>query len=190
MKRIIVLGSTGSVGEQTLAVAESFPERYRVVALTARRSAAKLADQVRRFRPQVVALQEPAAAHDLRERLAGFPVEILSGAEGLAAAASCDADLCVASIVGAAGLEPTLAALRAGCDLALANKEALVMAGALVLRELRATGRALLPVDSEHSAIFQSLAGAPRARRASTSSRSTASTTRSSRRSKATAART
>jgi 1-deoxy-D-xylulose-5-phosphate reductoisomerase len=164
VKRLVVLGSTGSVGEQTLAVVESFPDRYRVVALAARRSAAKLALQVRRFRPQVVALHEPEAARELRERLGGFPVEILSGPEGLAAAAACDADLCVASIVGAAGLEPTLAALRAGSDVALANKEALVMAGALVLRELRATGRALLPVDSEHSAIFQSLAGAPRER--------------------------
>ena len=164
MKRLVVLGSTGSVGEQTLAVAESNPSRFEVVALAARRSAAKLADQVRRFRPKVVALQEPEAARDLQERLGGFPVEILSGPDGLAAAASCDADLCVASIVGAAGLEPTLAALRAGHDVALANKEALVMAGALVLRELRARGRSLLPVDSEHSAIFQCLAGAPRER--------------------------
>ncbi|HVN40066.1 MAG TPA: 1-deoxy-D-xylulose-5-phosphate reductoisomerase [Myxococcota bacterium] len=164
MKRIAVLGSTGSVGEQTLAVAEAFPERYRVVSLAARRNAEKLAEQVRRCRPARVALMEPAAARELRERLGDHPVEILTGPAGLAAAASCDADLCVAAIVGAAGLEPTLAALRAGMDVALANKEALVMAGALVLRELRARGRSLLPVDSEHSAIFQALAGAPRAR--------------------------
>ena len=164
MKRIAVLGSTGSVGEQTLAVAEAFPERYRVVSLAARRNAEKLAEQVRRCRPARVALMEPAAARELRERLGDHPVEILTGPAGLAAAASCDADLCVAAIVGAAGLEPTLAALRAGMDVALANKEALVMAGALVLRELRARGRSLLPVDSEHSAIFQALAGAPRER--------------------------
>jgi 1-deoxy-D-xylulose-5-phosphate reductoisomerase len=164
VKRIAVLGSTGSVGEQTLAVAEAFPERYRVVSLAARRNAEKLAEQVRRCRPARVALMEPAAARELRERLGDHPVEILTGPAGLAAAASCDADLCVAAIVGAAGLEPTLAALRAGMDVALANKEALVMAGALVLRELRARGRSLLPVDSEHSAIFQALAGAPRER--------------------------
>jgi 1-deoxy-D-xylulose-5-phosphate reductoisomerase len=164
VKRLVVLGSTGSVGEQTLAVAESNPSRFQVVALAARKSAAKLADQVRRVRPQVVALEDPAAARELRERLGTFEVDILTGPEGVAAAAACDADLCVAAIVGAAGLEPTLAALRAGHDLALANKEALVMAGALVLRELRASGAALLPVDSEHSAIFQSLAGAPRER--------------------------
>jgi len=164
VKRIAVLGSTGSVGEQTLAVAEAFPERYRVVSLAARRNAEKLAEQVRRCRPARVALMEPAAARELRERLGDHPVEILSGPAGLAEAASCDADLCVAAIVGAAGLEPTLAALRAGMDVALANKEALVMAGALVLRELRARGRSLLPVDSEHSAIFQALAGAPRER--------------------------
>jgi 1-deoxy-D-xylulose-5-phosphate reductoisomerase len=159
MKRLAVLGSTGSVGEQTLAVAEAFPDRYRVVALAARRSVEKLAAQVRRFRPELVAVAEPAAARELRERLAGHPVEIASGPEGLAAAAAIDADLCVASIVGAAGLEPTLAAIRAGHDVAFANKEALVMAGALVLRELRAHGVSLLPVDSEHSAIFQALGG-------------------------------
>ncbi|HXK26565.1 MAG TPA: 1-deoxy-D-xylulose-5-phosphate reductoisomerase [Myxococcota bacterium] len=164
MKRIALLGSTGSVGEQTLAVVEEFPERYRVVSLAARRNAEKLAEQVRRFRPERVALVQPEAAHELRRRLGDHPVEILSGPAGLAEAASRDADVCVAAIVGAAGLEPTLAALRAGMAVALANKEALVMAGALVLRELRARGGSLLPVDSEHSAIFQALAGAPRER--------------------------
>jgi 1-deoxy-D-xylulose-5-phosphate reductoisomerase len=164
VKRLVVLGSTGSVGEQTLAVAESCPERYCVVALAAGRNAAKLADQVRRFRPRIAALHDPQAARELRERLGSFPVEILAGPEGLAAAAASDADLCVAGIVGAAGLAPTLAALRAGHDVAFANKEVMVMAGALVLAEVRASGAALLPVDSEHSAIFQCLAGAPSSR--------------------------
>jgi 1-deoxy-D-xylulose-5-phosphate reductoisomerase len=164
VKRITVLGSTGSVGEQTLAVAEANPSRYRVVALAARRNAAKLAEQVRRFRPALVAVAEPAAASELRDRLGALEVEIASGPEGLAAAATLEADLCVAAIVGAAGLEPTLAAIRAGRDVALANKEVLVTAGALVLRELRASGSALLPVDSEHSAIFQCLAGQGRSR--------------------------
>jgi 1-deoxy-D-xylulose-5-phosphate reductoisomerase len=164
VKRLCVLGSTGSVGEQTLAVAEANASRYRVVALAARRSAEKLAHQVRRFRPALVAVQEAEAARELRERLGSHPVEILEGPAGVAAAAAFDADLCVAAMVGAAGLEPTLAAIRAGRDVALANKEVLVMAGALVLRELRARGATLLPVDSEHSAIFQALAGAPRER--------------------------
>ena len=164
MKRLAILGSTGSVGEQTLAVVEAFPERYRVVALTARKSVEKLAAQVERFRPARVAVVDPEAARALRQRLGAQKVEILSGPEGLAAAASTDTDLCLAAIVGAAGLEPTLAAIRAGCDVALANKEVLVMAGALVLRELRARGASLLPVDSEHSAIFQCLTGQPRER--------------------------
>jgi len=164
VKRLAVLGSTGSVGQQTLAVVEAFPERYRVVSLAARRSVDRLIEQVRCFRPELVALAEPEAAAQLRERLGEFPVEIVSGPEGLAAAAAWDADLCVAAMVGAAGLEPTLAAIRAGRDVALANKEVLVMAGALVLRALRAQGASLLPVDSEHSAIFQALAGQPRER--------------------------
>ena len=164
MKRLVVLGSTGSVGEQTLAVAEAFPERYRVVALAARRNVEKLAAQVRRFRPEIVAVAEPEAAGELRRLLGAEAATVVAGPEGLAAAAACDADLCIAAIVGAAGLEPTLAAIRAGRDVALANKEVLVMAGALVLRALRARGTALLPVDSEHSAIFQALAGQPRER--------------------------
>jgi 1-deoxy-D-xylulose-5-phosphate reductoisomerase len=164
VKRLAILGSTGSVGLQTLAVVEAFPERYRVVSLAARRSVDRLVEQVRCFQPELVALAEPEAAAALRERLGDHPVEIVSGPEGLAAAAACDADLCVAAMVGAAGLEPTLAAIRAGRDVALANKEVLVMAGALVLRALRAQGASLLPVDSEHSAIFQALAGQPRER--------------------------
>jgi 1-deoxy-D-xylulose-5-phosphate reductoisomerase len=164
VKRLAVLGSTGSVGLQTLAVVEAFPERYRVVSLAARRSVDRLAEQVRAFRPERVALAEPEAAAALRERLGDHPVEILAGPEGLAAAAACDVDLCVAAMVGAAGLEPVLAAIRAGRDVALANKEVLVMAGALVLRALRETRGALLPVDSEHSAIFQALSGQPRER--------------------------
>ncbi len=164
MKRLAILGSTGSVGLQTLAVVEAFPERYRVVSLAARRSVEKLEEQVRAFRPELVALAEPQAAAALRERLGDHPVEIVSGPAGLAAAAACDADLCVAAMVGAAGLEPTLAAIRAGRDVALANKEVLVMAGALVLRAVSGSGASLLPVDSEHSAIFQALAGQPRER--------------------------
>ena len=161
-KRITVLGSTGSVGEQTLEVVGTFPERYRVVALAAGSNAEKLAEQVRRHRPERVSLADPEAASALGEALRDVEVEIGVGEAGLAAVAESEADLVVAAIVGAAGLPPTLAALRAGRDVALANKEALVMAGALVLRDARASGARLLPVDSEHSAIFQALGGEPR----------------------------
>ena len=161
-RRLALLGSTGSVGEQSLAVVESFPDRYRVGALAAGRNVEKLAEQVKRFEPGLVSVAEPSGAEELRSRLraAGAPEpEIAVGAEGLVAVASYPSDLVVSALVGAVGLEPTLAAIRAGCDVALANKEVLVMAGALVLREMRARGVTLLPVDSEHSAIFQCLAG-------------------------------
>jgi 1-deoxy-D-xylulose-5-phosphate reductoisomerase len=161
MKRLAILGSTGSVGEQTLAVAAAHPERYAVTALAAGRRVEKLADQVRRFRPRVVSVADAAGAEELRARLGGdVPCEIGFGAVGLDAVATADADLVVAALVGAAGLRPTLAAIRAGRDIALANKEVLVMAGAMVRREVAARGVTLLPVDSEHSAIFQCLAGA------------------------------
>jgi 1-deoxy-D-xylulose-5-phosphate reductoisomerase len=159
MKRLAVLGSTGSIGEQTLAVVEAFPERFRVTALGAGRNVEKLAAQVRRFRPELVAVADAEAARALRGRLPGERLEIGVGAAGLEAVAQAPAELVVSGLVGAVGLAPTLAALEAGRDVALANKEVLVMAGALVVREVRRRGVALLPVDSEHSAIFQALAG-------------------------------
>ena len=159
MKRLAVLGSTGSIGEQTLAVVEAFPERFRVTALGAGRNVEKLAAQVRQFAPELVAVADAEAARALRERLAGVRVEIAVGPSGLEAVARAPADLVVSGLVGAVGLAPTLAAVAAGRDVALANKEVLVMAGALVVREVRRRGVALLPVDSEHSAIFQALAG-------------------------------
>jgi 1-deoxy-D-xylulose-5-phosphate reductoisomerase len=158
-RRLSILGSTGSVGEQALAVVDAFPERYRVVALAAGRNVGKLADQVRRFRPERVSVADATLAVELRERLSGAKVEIGVGAAGLEAVAAHPADLVLSALVGAVGLAPTLAAIRAGRDVALANKESLVMAGALMLREARARGVTLLPVDSEHSAIFQVLAG-------------------------------
>ena len=159
MRRLAVLGSTGSVGEQALAVAEAFPDRYVVVALAAGRNVEKLAEQVRRFEPEVVSVADAAAADLLRKRLRRDDLAIEWGADGLDSVATHAADLVVAGLVGAVGLRPTLAAIRAGRDIALANKEVLVTAGALVLREARAHGVTLLPVDSEHSAIFQALAG-------------------------------
>ena len=161
MKRLAILGSTGSVGEQTLSVVEEFPDRYRAVALAAGRNIDKLADQIRRHHPDLVAVAEPAGADLLRHKLGNRAgdVRIEVGERGLEAVAVHDADLVVASLVGAVGLGPTLAAIRAGRDIALANKEVMVTAGALVLREVQTHGVALLPVDSEHSAIFQCLSG-------------------------------
>jgi len=159
LKRIAILGSTGSVGEQSLEVAAAFPERFQVVALAAGRRVEKLAEQVRRFRPALVSVAEPEAALALKSALGVEAPEIAVGDAGLDAVATADADLVVSALVGAVGLAPTLAAIRAGRDVALANKEVMVMAGALVLREVKARGVRLLPVDSEHSAIFQVLAG-------------------------------
>lgn len=158
MKRISILGSTGSVGEQTLAVAAEFPDRFRVMALAAGRRVEKLIGQIEQFRPECVSVSDESDAVALRERF-GSTLQVHSGSAGLDAVASHSADLVVAALVGAVGLEPTLTAVRAGRDIALANKEVLVMAGALFRREVEAHGVALLPVDSEHSAIFQALSG-------------------------------
>ncbi|MFP6608036.1 MAG: 1-deoxy-D-xylulose-5-phosphate reductoisomerase [Myxococcota bacterium] len=158
MKRVAILGSTGSVGVQTLSVIAAAPERFQVTALAAGRSIETLAEQVRRFSPQQVAVADEQGAAALRARIGeGIPIGV--GDEGLAAVATHPADLVVAALVGAVGLRPTLAAIEAGRDVALANKEVLVMAGALVLRALKQHGGALLPVDSEHSAVFQALSG-------------------------------
>jgi len=159
VKRISLLGSTGSIGEQTLAVVEAFPERFEVVALAAGGNIRKLVEQVRRFRPARVSVADEAGAAELRNRIGASDVQIGVGEEGLEAVAIEPADLVVAGLVGAVGLRPTLAAVRAGRDIALANKEVMVMAGALVLREIRRRGVRLLPIDSEHSAIFQALEG-------------------------------
>ena len=170
MKAIAVLGSTGSIGTQTLELAEEFPDRFKVVALTAGNNLDLLVDQIRRHAPEVVALANGDRVGELRERLhalepAARPEhlpELLGGNEGLCAAAAWpSADLVVTGIVGCAGLLPTLAAVKAGKDLALANKETLIAAGPVVLPELAKSGSRLLPADSEHSAIFQCLQGTP-----------------------------
>ncbi len=159
MKRLAILGSTGSVGEQTLDVAARFPERYAVTALAAGRNVEALAAQVRRFRPSLVSVSDAEGADALRADLGADAPEIAVGDAGLHAVATIDADLVVSALVGAVGLEPTLAAIGCGRDVALANKEVMVMAGALVRREVESHGVELLPVDSEHNAIFQALAG-------------------------------
>ena len=162
MKRISILGSTGSVGEQTLAVVEAFPDRFRVTALAAGQRIDKLAHQIERFRPSLVSVADEAGARRLRA-LVDDRVDIRVGDAGLTAVAEHESDLVVAALVGAVGLAPTLAAIEAGRNIALANKEVMVMAGALVCRAVAERGGALLPVDSEHSAIFQALAGQRRA---------------------------
>jgi len=170
VKAIAVLGSTGSIGTQTLEIVEDFPERFRVVALTAGNNLDLLIDQIRRHSPEVVALADAERVAELRQRLAALEPalqptrspEILGGREGLCAVAAWpSADIVVTGIVGCAGLLPTLAAIRAGKDLALANKETLIAAGPVVLPELAKSGSRLLPADSEHSAIFQCLQGTP-----------------------------
>lgn len=164
MKRLAILGSTGSIGRNTLAIVEAFPERFRAVALTARRNVALLAEQAARLHPELAVVADESAARDLEERLGKHPgVQVLWGPEGYrAAAAHPEADMTVTAVVGAAGLLPTLAAIDAGKDIALANKETLVVAGSLVMQRAAARGVRLLPVDSEHSAIFQCLEGHPR----------------------------
>lgn len=160
MKSIVILGSTGSIGTNTLDIVERFPDEFRVVGLTAGNNDEMLAEQVRRFRPQAVAMSTDAAAARLRQRCSGLPVEILSGQDGLAKVASlADAELVVSAIVGGAGLVPTLAAIRSKKHIALANKEPMVMAGQLMQEEARRANVRIFPVDSEHSAIFQSLEG-------------------------------
>ncbi|QND85424.1 1-deoxy-D-xylulose 5-phosphate reductoisomerase [Chromobacterium vaccinii] len=157
---IAVLGATGSVGCNTLDVIARHPERYRVVALTAHRQLDKLFEQALRFRPDYLVAADASAAADLRARLAdaGLRAEVLHGADALVQAASLpEVDAVMAAIVGAAGLPSALAAARAGKRMLLANKESLVVAGRLFMDAVRTSGSALLPVDSEHSAIFQSL---------------------------------
>ncbi|MEP7246541.1 MAG: 1-deoxy-D-xylulose-5-phosphate reductoisomerase [Gammaproteobacteria bacterium] len=157
---VAVLGSTGSIGESTLDVLSRHPDKFRVVALAANRSAAKLAQQVIRWRPDYAVLADESAVGELKERLtrAGVSARVLAGESGLQEAASLpEAQYVMAAIVGAAGLRSTFAAVRAGKRLLLANKESLVMAGPLLIEAARASGATLLPVDSEHSAIFQCL---------------------------------
>ena len=155
-----LLGSTGSVGVSTLALVERFPDRFRAVALAAGRNMAVLAEQARRHAPDLVSVADAVSAADFRARVPEFAGRILVGPEGpLAVATHPEADLVVSALVGALGLVPTLAAVHAGKHVALANKEVLVVAGELVTRAAREKGVALLPVDSEHNAIFQALQG-------------------------------
>jgi 1-deoxy-D-xylulose-5-phosphate reductoisomerase len=160
MKRLTILGSTGSIGESTLDVVARHPGRFEVVALAARHSDAKLAAQCERFRPRYAALADEGAAERLADflRARGVPTEVLAGPGSLERVAALpETDAVMAAVVGAASLPGTLAAARAGKDVLLANKEALVVSGSLFLAALAEGGGQLLPIDSEHSAVFQSL---------------------------------
>lgn len=158
-KSVSIFGATGSVGQSTLDLIRQHPGQYEIIALTANRNASQLAALAREFSAQIAVVADDAAYGELRQLLAGTSIEVASGPEALIAAAALAADWTMAAIVGCAGLPPTLEALRCGKTVALANKEALVSAGALMITEARKAGATLLPVDSEHNAIFQSLQG-------------------------------
>jgi 1-deoxy-D-xylulose-5-phosphate reductoisomerase len=159
MRNVVLLGSTGSIGTSTIKVAEDLPDRVRLVGLAAGNNAQLLLDQTRKHRPQVISISEPAKARELRQALNG-KTQVLCGSEGLLKLATLPgADIVLIAIVGTAGLQPALAAIRAGKDIAVASKEILVMAGEIVMNEARKHGVRVLAVDSEHSAIFQCLDG-------------------------------
>lgn len=166
VNRVAVLGASGSIGRNTADVIARNPERYRLFAVAARQSVEPVLEQCRAHRPELAVLVEAAAARELRERLAAenLPTEVESGVEALSRlAAHPDVDSVMAGIVGAAGLAPTLAAARSGKRVLLANKESLVMTGPLFLSELVKAGGELIPVDSEHNALFQGMPGGYRA---------------------------
>jgi 1-deoxy-D-xylulose-5-phosphate reductoisomerase len=162
-KRIALLGSTGSIGRQALEVVDAFPNQLRIASLSCLRSAEEIVAQARAFRPALVGVADPAAAREVAAALAGSGVEVAAGPEAVVQCALVPgADLVLAAATGIAGLPAVWAAVGAGRDVALANKEPLVVAGHLITAEAARTGAALLPVDSEHSAIFQCLLGQDR----------------------------
>jgi 1-deoxy-D-xylulose-5-phosphate reductoisomerase len=161
MKNVVLLGSTGSIGTSTIKVANDLPDHIRLVGLAAGNNVDLLLEQTRKHRPEAVSISDPARAQALQDAL-GSSTRIHSGNEGLIALATLpSADIVLIAIVGTAGLQPALAAIRAGKDIAVASKEILVMAGEIVMREAEKNGVRVLAVDSEHSAIFQCLDGKP-----------------------------
>ncbi len=159
-KKISVLGSTGSIGTQTLEVIDSYSDRLSVAALAAGTNSEHMEKQARKFKPALAVMWSEEAAKDLRERLADTDIKVLSGMEGLIEAATLsEADIVLTAVVGMIGIRPTIAAIEAGKDIALANKETLVCAGHIIMPLAQKKGVKILPVDSEHSAIFQSING-------------------------------
>ena len=161
-RKISILGATGSIGCSTLDIVEHSPERFEVVALTAASNVDALANAARRTRAKLAVIADPKKLPELEQRLAGTDCRATTGDEALAEAAAGEAELVIAAIVGCAGLVPIMAAVEAGRTIALANKEALVSAGGLMTDAVNRHGATLLPVDSEHNAIFQCLAGSSR----------------------------
>ncbi|HUA66904.1 MAG TPA: 1-deoxy-D-xylulose-5-phosphate reductoisomerase [Candidatus Saccharimonadales bacterium] len=161
MKNVVLLGSTGSIGTSTIKVAEDLPDRIRLLGLAAGNNANLLLEQTRKHRPEAISIYDPAKSSELSDAF-GVSTKVYSGAEGLLKLATLPgADIVLIAIVGTAGLQPALAAIRAGKDIAIASKEILVMAGEIVMAEARKHGVRVLAVDSEHSAIFQCLDGKP-----------------------------
>lgn len=164
MKKIAILGSTGSIGTQTLDVVREHSDELQVVALAAGTNKERLKEQIKEFHPKLVSLSDEKKAQELKEELAGEQVEVVCGMEGLIEVAGADsADVVVTAVVGMMGILPTMEAIKKGKDIALANKETLVTAGHLIILMAKEYGVSILPVDSEHSAIFQSLQGEPKA---------------------------
>lgn len=164
MKKIAILGSTGSIGTQTLDVVREHSDELQVVALAAGSNKERLKEQIKEFHPKLVSLSDEKKAQELKEELAGEQVEVVCGMEGLIEVAGADsADVVVTAVVGMMGILPTMEAIKKGKDIALANKETLVTAGHLIIPMAKEYDVSILPVDSEHSAIFQSLQGEPKA---------------------------
>jgi 1-deoxy-D-xylulose-5-phosphate reductoisomerase len=160
MRSIALLGSTGSIGVSTLDLVRQFPDRFKIHGMVAGHNLKRLAAQIKEFSPECVAIKDPEDIRPLRRLLGRHRVEILAGQKGATVVATANAvDVVVAAIVGGAGLVPTLMGVKAGKEIALANKEALVMAGEILVNAVKGKGTRLLPVDSEHSAIFQCLQG-------------------------------
>lgn len=159
MKKIAVLGSTGSIGTQTMDIVDEHPDFLKVVSIAAGKNVKLCEEQIRKYKPEIAALYDEKAAGELKDKVSDTGTRVLSGMDGIMEAAAIDADITVGAMVGMIGIKPTLAAIRAGHDIALANKETLVTAGHIITREAKENNVKLLPVDSEHSAIFQSLNG-------------------------------
>lgn len=160
MKKLSILGSTGSIGANVLKIVAQHPGRFQAVALAGGGNVRLMAEQIREFRPQLVSVMDAASAGRLRKLLPADSTRILAGMEGLNAVAGHEgAEMVISALAGSVGLLPTLAAIQAGKSIAIANKEPLVMAGEILMKEVRQRGVSLLPIDSEHSAIFQALSG-------------------------------
>ncbi|MGN0617891.1 MAG: 1-deoxy-D-xylulose-5-phosphate reductoisomerase, partial [Ruminiclostridium sp.] len=157
MKELVILGSTGSIGTQTLDVARM--HGYRIKALSANTDTKLLEEQAREFKPRYVCLYDIGAASEMKIRLADTDIKVLGGMEGLCELASLSCDMVINSVVGMVGLRPTLAAIEAGNRIGLANKETMVVGGELVTAAAKRKNIDIIPIDSEHSAIFQSLMG-------------------------------